>query len=47
VPSKWSQVEKSLVIIAIIGIKDFIREGVVKTIQECQSLGVNVRMLSN
>ena len=25
VPSKWSQVEKSLVLIAMVGIKDFIR----------------------
>jgi magnesium-transporting ATPase (P-type) len=47
IPSKWSHVEKDLVLIAMIGIKDFIRSGVKKTIKECENLGINVRMLSN
>jgi magnesium-transporting ATPase (P-type) len=33
VPSKWSQVEKNLVLIAIIGIKDLIRDGVRSTVE--------------
>lgn len=47
VPTKWSHVEKNLILIAMVGIKDFIREDVSKTIKECLNLGVTVRMLSN
>jgi magnesium-transporting ATPase (P-type) len=47
IPSKWSQVEKNFVLISIVGIKDLIREGVKKTVQECEKMGITVRILSN
>lgn len=46
-PTKWSQVDSNLVLIAMIGIKDAIRSGVQRTIKECENLGITVRMLSN
>lgn len=47
IPSKWSQVEKNLIMIAIVGIKDIVRKGVGPAIEACKDKGINVRMLSN
>lgn len=47
VPNRWSQIEKKLILIAMIGIKDIIREGVSSTIKSCQSYGIDVKMLTN
>ena len=47
IPSKWSQVEKNLIMIAIVGIKDIVRKGVGPVIDSCKDKGINVRMLSN
>jgi magnesium-transporting ATPase (P-type) len=47
IPNKWSQVEKNLILIAIVGIKDIIRKGVKPVLEECKNKGINVRMLSN
>lgn len=47
IPNKWGQVEKNLILIAIVGIKDTIRKGVRPVIKECGKKGINVRMLSN
>ena len=47
IPTKWSQIDKKLILIAIIGIKDIIRQDVEKTIKKCKESGINVRMVSS
>lgn len=39
--------EKNLILIAIVGIKDIVRKGVKPVLEECSRKGINVRMFSN
>lgn len=39
--------EKNLILISIVGIKDIVRKGVKGVIKECRDKGINVRMLCN
>lgn len=47
IPIKWSEIQKNLIMIAILGIKDIIRNNVSETIVKCKDVGVNVRMVSS
>ena len=46
VPESWDQVEKDLIILAMVGIKDPLREGIQQAVQQCNEGGVIVRMVT-
>ena len=46
IPETWDQVEKDLIILAMVGIKDPLREGIQLAVQQCNEGGVIVRMVT-
>jgi P-type E1-E2 ATPase len=46
VPEDWSQIESGLVILAVVGIKDPLRDGIKDAVQRCYEGGVTVRMVT-
>jgi len=46
IPEDWSQVEKDLTILAMVGIKDPLREGIKEAVIQCHEGGVTVRMVT-
>lgn len=46
IPETWDQVEKDLIILAMVGIKDPLREGIQTAVQQCNEGGVIVRMVT-
>jgi Ca2+ transporting ATPase len=46
IPEDWSQIEKDLIIIAIVGIKDPLRDGIQEAVAQCNEGGVIVRMVT-
>ena len=45
-PEDWSQIEKDLVILTLVGIKDPLREGIADAVRQCHEGGVTVRMVT-
>lgn len=45
-PEDWSQVESSLIVLAIVGIKDPLRDGIKDAVTRCHEGGVTVRMVT-
>lgn len=46
VPEEWGQIEKDLIILALVGIKDPLRDGILDAVQRCNAGGVRVRMVT-
>jgi Ca2+ transporting ATPase len=46
IPETWDQVEKDLIVLAMVGIKDPLREGIQQAVQQCNEGGVTVRMVT-
>jgi len=46
IPEDWSQIEKDLTILAMVGIKDPLREGIKEAVLQCHEGGVTVRMVT-
>lgn len=46
IPESWDQIEKDLIILAMVGIKDPLREGIQQAVQQCNEGGVTVRMVT-
>jgi P-type E1-E2 ATPase len=46
VPEDWSQIENGLIILAVVGIKDPLRDGIKDAVQRCHEGGVTVRMVT-
>ena len=46
IPEDWSQIEKDLVIIGMVGIKDPLRDGIADAVARCHEGGVTVRMVT-
>ena len=46
VPEDWSQIESELIILAIVGIKDPLRDGIKDAVTRCHEGGVIVRMVT-
>lgn len=46
IPTEWSEVEKDLVIICMVGIKDPLRDGIQNAVIRCHEGGVRVRMVT-
>lgn len=46
VPEEWSQVENGLIVLAVVGIKDPLRDGIKEAVTQCHEGGVTVRMVT-
>jgi len=46
IPEDWSQIEKDLVILSLVGIKDPLRDGIAQAVSQCKTGGVIVRMIT-
>lgn len=46
VPEKWSDIEKDLIILGMVGIKDPLRDGIQDAVRMCNEGGVRVRMVT-
>lgn len=46
IPEEWDQVEKDLVVLTMVGIKDPLREGITEAVRLCHRGGVTVRMVT-
>jgi Ca2+ transporting ATPase len=46
IPEDWNQIEKDLVILGMVGIKDPLRDGIKDAVQMCKEGGVTVRMVT-
>eukprot|EP00919_Chromeraceae_sp_WS-2016_P049732 GHVR01117754.1.p1 GENE.GHVR01117754.1~~GHVR01117754.1.p1 ORF type:complete len:112 (+),score=17.57 GHVR01117754.1:77-412(+) len=46
IPEEWDDIEKDLIIIGMVGIKDPLRDGIQKAVQACNEGGVRVRMVT-
>lgn len=46
IPESWDQIEKDLIILAMVGIKDPLRDGIRDAVRQCHEGGVTVRMVT-
>jgi P-type Ca2+ transporter type 2B len=46
VPEEWDEVEGNLVVLAMVGIKDPLRDGIAEAVRQCNEGGVRVRMVT-
>ena len=46
VPEEWEEIKSDLIIIAMVGIKDPLRDGIAAAVQACYEGGVRVRMVT-
>jgi len=46
IPSKWNGKDTDFIMIAIIGIKDNLRNNIKETIQQIKDAGINLRLIS-
>jgi Ca2+ transporting ATPase len=46
IPEDWNQIEKDLIIITMVGIKDPLRDGIFEAVAQCNEGGVTVRMVT-
>ena len=45
-PEEWDEIESDLIILAIVGIRDPLRDGIKEAVEVCHSAGVRVRMVT-